>query len=282
MPWPVRELKNWGDFDDLARRFDVGAPGSMTYVYRGQANDTWDNLEPSLLRRVRDALDTQEVFDIERNAITVFKQQAHHHLASEDLPQNDLAWLIAMQHYRAPTRLLDWTASIYVAAYFAIGEPPEADGVIWLFQGTILNREMNVILSHLEESKWFFDRDVPRELAAIQPARLSTRAAAQQAMFTVCRDPCIDHAEVIHDALVKSHGERVALHKLIIPSRLKPEFLRRLRTMNITANSLFPGVDGLGKSVDEFVQLTCAFKAAQSAASEHQPASPGDSNETGE
>jgi hypothetical protein len=43
--------------------------------------------------------------------------------------------------------------------------------------------------------------------------------------------------------------------KIVIPEKLKPEFLRRLQIMNITANSLFPGVDGLGRSVREFIQV---------------------------
>lgn len=48
-----------------------------------------------------------------------FKRRAHHYLS--DLPddEDDLEWVALMQHYGAPTRLLDWTRSAYVAAFFA-------------------------------------------------------------------------------------------------------------------------------------------------------------------
>src|SRR3989304_1877564 len=39
-----------------------------------------------------------------------------------------------MQHYGAPTRLLDFTYSVYVAAYFAV-EEAEDDCVVWAVDG---------------------------------------------------------------------------------------------------------------------------------------------------
>src|SRR3954462_9410938 len=55
-----------------------------------------------------------------------------------------------MQHYRAPTRLLDWTYSPFVAAYFAFAEVPTEDSVaVWAINarecrrrhvGTLLDR----------------------------------------------------------------------------------------------------------------------------------------------
>jgi hypothetical protein len=36
-----------------------------------------------------------------------------------------------MQHYKAPTRLLDWSYSPYLAAYFACSSNPNIDGAIW-------------------------------------------------------------------------------------------------------------------------------------------------------
>jgi hypothetical protein len=49
-----------------------------------------------------------------------FMRKYHHY--SQHIPDrgNTLEWLSVMQHYGAPTRLLDFTYSVYVAAYFAL------------------------------------------------------------------------------------------------------------------------------------------------------------------
>ena len=45
------------------------------------------------------------------------------------------------------------------------------------------------------------------------------------------------------------------MKKIIIPHSAKPDFLSELRRMNITAAALFPGVDGLGRSIAELTSL---------------------------
>jgi len=58
-----------------------------------------------------------------------------------------------MQHHGAPTRLLDWSTSIYVAAYFAVIEQPNADGVIWIVHlDTVRNRMIEKYLDGVAKS----------------------------------------------------------------------------------------------------------------------------------
>ena len=55
-----------------------------------------------------------------------YYQYAQHIPASESV----IEWISLMQHHGAPTRLLDFTYSIYVAAYFAL-ESADSDCAVW-------------------------------------------------------------------------------------------------------------------------------------------------------
>lgn len=53
---------------------------------------------------------------------------------------DDLAgWLALMQHYRLPTRLLDWTELPLVAMFFAVCELSD-DGTLWMLNPYALNK----------------------------------------------------------------------------------------------------------------------------------------------
>ena len=88
----------------------------------------------------------------------------------------------------------------------------------------------------------------------METAHHSVRSAPQQAVFTVCKNVLADHSEVISDAFA-GQEHRYPLNRVIVPAGLKNEFLSRLRTMNITPSSLFPGLDGLGRAARDYIRL---------------------------
>ncbi len=66
-------------------------------------------------------------------------------LVAERVPRDAWEWYSLMQHYRAPTRLLDWTDSALVAFYFALtsykpSSPANIHPVVWALNPWTLNR----------------------------------------------------------------------------------------------------------------------------------------------
>lgn len=166
-----------------------------------------------------------------------------------------------MQDHGAPTRVLDWSASIYVAAYFAVSEEFDEDGAIWVVHTHSLHERM----AERYDSTGFPETARSIESTFLQTNALhvlmfagrnskSDRMIAQQGFISICRNILGDHGQILADSLGEPSA-RELFSRLIVPANLKMPFLRKLRSMNITANSLFPGLDGLGRSVAELVHL---------------------------
>lgn len=91
------------------------APNNESWVYRGQSCASW-HLETSLERNYKPSSDFGAALSREQKAIRTFRELTRGRL---DFGENKIDWLAAMQHYGAPTRLLDFTRSFFVALFFA-------------------------------------------------------------------------------------------------------------------------------------------------------------------
>ena len=123
----VEEPCTWDDFQHLVTSRFLGD----RWAFRGHADSRW-RLETSLERavlRYRKAAPDQPPIEsyvvshpnkFERRLIYEFQQRAHHYVADPPAERDLLEWFALMQHHGLPTRLLDWTFSPYVAAYFAV------------------------------------------------------------------------------------------------------------------------------------------------------------------
>lgn len=247
---------------------DSAAKASGDYWYRGQTNAEW-GLETSFLRMTRHlAKQRKEAIGLENVAREEFMSKAHLFIdpGNMDKVKTYPCWWALMQHHGAPTRLLDWTASPYVAAYFATQQDgSESDGAVWCFCHSRLHKAF--VKEYGSEppdlTKTADEDDAVKKLHAalgnpeappsVVPLAFkffsSARMAEQQGRFTMCLRIHQDHV-CIATKISKTH-----LKKIVIPHKIKPDFLAELRRMNITAAALFPGVDGLGRSIAELTSL---------------------------
>ena len=83
---------------------------------------------------------------------------------------------------------------------------------------------------------------------------MTERMIAQQGSFSVSQNVLSHHGDIFQ-TILKSDPPTHEFVKIIIPAELKKLFSKRLGGMNLTAKSLFPGLDGLGKSIREFIRL---------------------------
>jgi hypothetical protein len=226
--------------------------------FRGQPNKEW-KLSSSLQRiLIGDQLSEEKAKYYETQAQSEFLSQAHllKEIRTYDPSAEPVSMIVDMQHYSCPTRLIDWSGSPYIALYFAVRENPEMNGTLYIWDVRFYKKNMEAL--SLDSSKL-----KPLEIMSFNkfdfvqlvfPTIKNQRIVSQQGCFTISNNILKNHCDLIVEAGKKAK-DHSGLYKLEIPSELKFEFLARLRSMNISANSLFHGPDGLGRSIHENLKL---------------------------
>src|ERR1035438_770590 len=102
--------------------------------FRGQVDYSW-GLQTKLGRTLEKVGNPNlNAIAFESSMIGAFKREYSAHSESRPHDADLLGWLARMQHYGAPTRLLDWTLSPQIALYFACRDlDKDTDGAVWLF-----------------------------------------------------------------------------------------------------------------------------------------------------
>ncbi|HEX7018524.1 MAG TPA: FRG domain-containing protein [Gemmatimonadaceae bacterium] len=264
----IREIKidSLGEFVDrvtpaepdpiTGRRRDVG-------VYRGGA----DAASPLLtsLDRLGGVDPPHSKADLEEHMLRNYIRYSRPHFGSE--PVNDWEHLISAQHHGVPTRLLDWTYSPLVAAFFATRpyHDEERDRAVWRLDWQSVHRAFGVpplslLIKDLDAllekgghfSPWDLfarSRDDRAFAVLVEPPSLDSRIVSQAAVFTLCTDKWESF-----DAFLEQHGLAGALTRFIIPKRRVPQLRDQLDLVGVDERRLFPDLDGVAAAIRRYYE----------------------------
>ena len=240
--------------------------------FRGQKND-WPLL-PKVLRPVEDP---------ETDCITTYNElmileaftALYRNYIAERFEDRSLEMLAFMQHYGAPTRLLDWTENALIGLYFAVeAVRPDSAGspVVWImcpgqlntlalegdrqmpgpFLGSIaMVRARIEMIGRLREirpgmrfkiasGEEVLGRYLTLPFAFYPVSSGNLRLATQKGCFTIHGT----QREAIED-LFTQKGKECFLRRVCIRKEAAGAIREELRVMGITPRSVFPDLAGL-------------------------------------
>ncbi len=251
------EQLEYTTWDELVQKYQSQRDEWAGWVYRGQERACWDlrtRLERAVERFTEQAND-EFAFEKELGMIREFCRKAHHFLPKVPNEKSEridvLAWL---QHYGAPTRLLDWTYSFYLAAFFAIEKvKPEEACSIWALDAQEWKEHAKQKLEKEGFGVFSDDRLMnyvlwkPKQCSMVYPLvpyELHSRLVTQQSVFLAAGDIRKSFMTNLDEMGLSDSKKQL----IKIDVRLDKEELRTalkdLDDMNINRASLFPGIDG--------------------------------------
>jgi FRG domain len=231
------------------------------WLCRGQSKN-YGQLVPSIDREARTTLSRLAKLKLERQSINLFRESARFcsHPGEMGALKDDNIALMVLRHYEVPTRLLDWSGSPHVAAYFAACNDDAKDGEIWSFDRRLYEEK-----GKAQWKKWpettrdgsgddtqfaaeltMFTREEPPDwfICLFYPSGFP-RQNAQDGAYTLTARFGRDHAEAI--ARLLEDKSRYSLYR--VPPKLKPTLRRLLREQHgIWQGSLFPDFAGAAKT----------------------------------
>ena len=240
--------------EQTGRRRDTG-------VYRGAANAAGPLL--TSLDRLGGTRPPHTKADLEEHILRNFIRYSRPHL-EEARPYDDWELLIAAQHHGVPTRLLDWTYSPLVAAFFGTrpSDDEDCDRAVWrldwqtvhrkfrLPQLALLIQDLDGVWGDKEKFtpwKLFANRKAAPFACMLEPPSLDGRIVAQGATFTLCSTTSLSF-----DQFLEEQGLGGALTKYVIPRDEVGRLRDQLDLVGIDERRLFPDLDGVASAIQRY------------------------------
>jgi hypothetical protein len=265
-PSAILKAKDITEFLQLVReihcRFhEVG--GRWEPWFRGQQKAKWP-LKPKIYRDMDfKKIKVDNVEDEMREEFIIRAPILCETVPSGNQRRAEWEWYFIMQHFGMATRLLDWTEGALIALYFAVRHNAgDEDAAVWMLNPYKLNRPLigkdwvlppsatgvakDVYLKKVQ--KWLpirFTgmRGLPLKPTAVWPTHVVRRISSQHSCFTLHgRDEA---------GLDKLQDEKTpCLVKIVIRGSKVNDIKRDLRVCGINESTIFPDLDGLGRSIN--------------------------------
>ncbi len=225
-------------------------------LYRGQTNSSW-KLETTLERNFKSPVTLNEYYwfallakaRIETFTDTTWNipdlQGYENWLKEKDAlnfsPFLAYDYLAYLRHHGYPSPLLDWSASPYIALFFAFNDRSNKTGSVSLYS----------YLEYVGSAKTSSTNEP--QICAFGPyVKVHRRHVLQQSQYTICVqydsdcNPLYANHEQVFDRPDKGQD---MLWKFNIPVTERPKALKALNRMNINAFSLFGSEDSLVETI---------------------------------
>ena len=201
------------------------------------------------------------LIELEWELLSDFRQQAPPFVGN--IPVQELELLFLMQHYRVPTRLLDWSENPFVSLFFALencrderaGE--EADAAVWLLDPIKMNSlattgqegEARIFGAFADELDGYRPRRDGRAVNRLLPLAIygihnSPRIVAQRGTFTIFGK---DITPI--ESSGTTSGPSGCVSKIIVDRNCKREIFSDLFGVGVSDSVVYPDLDGLGREL---------------------------------
>jgi hypothetical protein len=256
--WKVRSIDSWQSFVGIRDTLNSESSNAR-WIFRGQADTSWS--VRSRFERFKEQfgkvnLSPLNAREAERDILREFKRHFHRYNHRQPFKNDNLEWLSIMQHYGAPTRMVDWTFSEFIALFFAINDAaPESRCAVFAVNQRKLWESLKARVDGSCSAR--LDRNDKDAVATnaillldgmlmaalLNPMRLTRRLNVQQGTFLV---PISVEHTFEQNLMESAEIGDVECWKFEISC--SPLFLRDafivLDRFNVSDVSLFPGIDG--------------------------------------
>ncbi|MFC5272088.1 FRG domain-containing protein [Adhaeribacter terreus] len=217
------------------------------WVFRGVPDGQNHKLIPSVGRLKKFKEDYIDFRLNEEELLNKFKLRSFGQLKHH--PNDNWEWLTLAQHHGLPTRLLDWTTSPLVAAFFSTKPEFEGDGEL---KECCLNGGAIYAIHFCE---YIDTDDFPNPFEYKQhgffyPPHISERVSGQSGLFSVQPDPT-EEFQIGYE----KQFELEIIEKIIFSQEVAKEIRQALYFLGIRQGNLFPDLDGFASDLKSQIVL---------------------------